>query len=66
MARKMYRARGVYEGTSRDSWLTTVWRRSKEEASSDIVAFGRRHKGTRVVEEDVDAFIKKTQRVPKY
>ena len=34
-----YRARGIWNETGRDSWVTTVWRKSEKEAKEDIAAF---------------------------
>ena len=37
---KQYRARGVYLKTGRDSFLTTIWRKTREEAEKDITLYG--------------------------
>jgi len=38
----VYRARGVYKGTGRETWVTTCWRRSRAEAQSDLKTYGHR------------------------
>ena len=44
-----YRARGKYKRTKRDSFLTTVWRSTPQEAQRDIAMFGTRHTNLRVI-----------------
>ena len=66
MTRKIYRARGRYEGARQDNWITNVWRRAKEEAAGDVNAFGNRYTNTRVVEEDYDEYLRKKQRLPRF
>lgn len=50
---KHYRAKGIYLKTGRDSFLTNVWRKTREEAEEDIKLYGdKRYKegSLRVVE----------------
>lgn len=44
-----YRARGKYDLSNRESWVTTVWRETKQEAEQDARAWGNRYTGLRVV-----------------
>ena len=50
---KLYRGRGIYEGTGKESYITTVWRRSEQEVNDDIKMFGTRYKNPRIVEMDL-------------
>ena len=47
-----YRARGKYRRTNRDSWITTVWRASEQEAKDDIKMFGHGYDNARIVKKD--------------
>ena len=51
MGDKLYRPRGVYNKTKRDSWITTVWYRSRADAEEAVEAFGakRRYSDIRIV-----------------
>jgi len=46
-----YRARGRYTPTGRDSFVTTVWRETPQEAFKDITTFsaGKTHTNLRVI-----------------
>jgi len=67
MTKKIYRARGKYDLSNKDSWVTTVWRRTKKEAEDDLKMFTPgRYKNIRVVEEDYNTFLKKNQRPPRF
>ena len=35
----LFRARGHYRSTNRDSWVTTVWRGTRKEAEDDIACY---------------------------
>ena len=39
----VYRARGIYNGTGNEVYLTNVWRRTLAEAESDIRVYGKQH-----------------------
>lgn len=45
----VYRARGVYNRTGKESYLTNAWRRTRAEAESDIRVFGRDYTKLRIV-----------------
>ena len=46
-----YRARGHYIPTGRESWVTTCWRDTKEEAEQDIRCFcNENYKEVQIVE----------------
>jgi hypothetical protein len=45
-----YRARGHYTPTDRDSWITTVWRKTRKEAEQDITAFAGKNYSTAWIE----------------
>jgi hypothetical protein len=48
-----FRARGLYLPTMRDSWVTTCWRDSIEEAQFDVKAFcGDRYRDIRIITRD--------------
>ena len=67
MVRFIYRARGIYEPTGRNAWLTNVWRRTYQEAQSDITAFAYdRYTNVRVVTMEYDDYLKKYQNVPRF
>lgn len=44
-----YRARGFYKGSSRESYITTVWRSTKKDAEDDVRMFGHKYTNTRIV-----------------
>jgi hypothetical protein len=54
---KYYRARGVYKGTGKEGYLTTVWRSSHAEAKSDAKAFGGRWDKVRVTSKSQKSFV---------
>ena len=64
MIEKMYRGRGIYSGTGQDSWITKSWKTTKEQALSDIDNMSHAYTNARVIEEDVQDYIKKNQRIP--
>lgn len=69
MIRKIYRARYT-ERNGKGAWVTTVFRRTRVEAESDIAAFAR-HKnygfdGVKIVVMDYEAYLKKYQRLPRF
>lgn len=52
--RKLYRARGIFTRTGRESYLTNVWRMSSGEAVDDIkMSFPGMWHNVRVVEKDL-------------
>ena len=66
--RSIYRARGHYKPTNRESYVTTVWRREKEDAEQDIRVFTKHNpdwEKVKIVKEDFDEYIKKHQKLPK-
>ena len=64
---KMYRARGKYDLSNRESWVTNRWRRTKAEAELDVKVFTTgRYKDVKIIEKDYNKYIKKHQRVPKF
>ena len=66
--KSIYRARGYYKPTKRESYVTTVWRRNKEDAEQDVRVFTRYNddwKDVRIVEEGYDEYLKKHQRLPR-
>ena len=67
MSKKIYRARGKYDMSNRDSWVTNCWRRSKEEAEMDVKSFTPgRYKDTQIIEQDYNEYLKKKQRLPRF
>jgi tetratricopeptide (TPR) repeat protein len=44
-----YRARGFYTRTGRESFLTTLWRRTRAEAEQDVRHYGRGYTNVRIV-----------------
>ncbi len=66
MEKRIYRARGFYKPTGRKSWLTTVWRRSRTEAISDISAFGRNYINTKIVSFNQSEWERENQRIPRF
>ena len=67
MPEKIYRARGKHNFTNRNAWVTTVWRRSKEEAQSDINAFAvGNFSNVKIVEQSYKEFLKKNQKIPRF
>ena len=47
---KQHRARGFYIPTGKESWITKVWRATKEEAEDDIKFHGHNYKNFKIVE----------------
>ena len=71
MQEKIFRARGTYSGTGKESYITNVWRRSKEEAQSDIDTLNTgRYTNTKIIERDwanfVNARSKLKHPLPRY
>lgn len=70
--RKIYRAQYV-RNDGKTVWVTTVWRRDKDEAESDISCFASPNRvkemgfdTVKIVEEDYDDFLRKKQRLPRF
>lgn len=66
---KIYRARGRYNPTGRESWVTTVWRRNREEAEDDLKFFasgGDRWGDVHIVERGYGQYLKKRQNIPRF
>jgi len=48
-----FRARGKYTETKCDSWVTTGWRATREEAETDVRCYGEgRYTNLRVIEQE--------------
>lgn len=66
--RKIYRAR--YTG-GRGAWVTTIWRRTEQEAKDDIMMFASNPQrygfdGVEIISMDYDEYLKEHQRAPKF
>ena len=68
--RYIYRARGMYLHTGRKSWVTNVWRRSREDAELDARTLAHPvhgdWAGVRVVKMPLNSFYKRYQRIPRF
>jgi hypothetical protein len=61
----VYRARGRYTGTGRESWITKSWRRTEDSAKSDIIMFGNRYTHTSIKKLNYIAYANKHKHYPK-
>lgn len=62
----VYRARGIYATKSKPTWITTGWRRSREEALEDKKIFGTgRYTQVRIHKLNWVDFANKNRRLPK-
>lgn len=57
MNRRIYRAKGTYIPTGKTSYLTNVWRRSKDEAEEDKKIMGDRFKNVNIESKDWIDFV---------
>lgn len=71
--RKIYRARYVGGRGGKGAWVTTVWRRTRQEAEDDIEMFaqnpdqyGYDEDKVDIIEMDYNEYLKKHQRLPKF
>jgi len=60
-----YRARGFHLRSFRSSYLTTVWRRTREEAEQDIRVFGNGYTNLRVVSITAQEYADKYRKLPR-
>ena len=68
--KKIFRVRGKYARTGKQLWLTTVWRRTRDEAEWDKKYYGESPEGRwidlRIVEMDVGDYCNAHKRAPRF
>lgn len=64
MSNYVYRAKGIYEGTGRPSWISTGWYKDKKDAMDSARIFGR-HTNVQIMKLDYIKYANKKGHYPK-
>jgi len=62
----MYRVRGLNNTTGRESWVTTHWEYTLQDAELTMRIVSSRWSNLRIIKKNIGEYISENQRVPRF